>query len=325
MRQRLNGLFQQVRLGVRESASICWTLFKFMVPIMVIVRLLTVMEWIAPLSALLAPIVHILGLPSEMALVWMSALLTGIYGGITALNGVHLAIPLTTAQVTVLSVVMLFAHAFPVELAICSQSGFKVLPMFAIRFGVALVTGVILNLVLTWGQWLQGPAVSFWKAAEPKGWLSWAMGESVMLGKIFGIVLILVFSLKLFRYCGGVALLETLIRPLLRWLGLSVDAIPVLMVGMLLGISYGGGMIISEAKSEVLSGRDLVLSLVLMSLAHAVIEDTIVLHMAGASILGVLGVRVGVALLFVGVLAMALTHFPHRLRWFQKELGQDAK
>ena len=97
------------------------------------------------------------------------------------------------------------------------------------------------------------------------------------------------------------------------------------MVGMLLGISYGGGMIISEAKSGVLSGRDLVLSLVLMSLAHAVIEDTIVLHMAGASIWGVLGVRVGVALLCVGVLAMGLTRFPHRLRWFQKELGKDAK
>jgi spore maturation protein SpmB len=325
MRQVLNDLFRQIQLGVREAAAICGTLFKFMVPIMLIVRLLAVMEWISPLSALLAPFVHVLGLPSEMALVWMSALLTGIYGGIAALNGVHLAIPLTTAQVTVLSVVMLFAHAFPVELAICRQSGFKVLPMFAIRFGVALVTGVMLNLVLTWGQWLQGPAVSFWKAAEPKGWLSWAMGESVMLGKIFGIVLILVFSLKLFRYFGAVALLETLMRPLLRWLGLGVDTIPVLMVGMLLGISYGGGMIIREAKSGVLSGRDLVLSLVLMSLAHAVIEDTLVLHMAGASIWGVLGVRVGVALLVVGLFAMGLTRFPRSLRWFQKELGQDAK
>lgn len=312
-------LFRQIQLGVREAVQICWTLFRVMVPIIVIVRILTVMDWISPLAAVLAPFVHILGLPSEMALVWMSALLTGIYGGIAALNGVHLAIPLTAAQMTVLAVVMLFAHAFPVELAICRQSGFRVLPMFVIRFGVALVTGVLLNQVLVWGNWLQYPAVSFWKAAGPHGWTDWALGEVFMLGKIFGIVLLLVFFLKLFRYCGGVALLETLMRPLLRWIGLSVDAIPVLMVGMLLGISYGGGMIISEAKSGNLSGRDLALSLVLMSLAHAVIEDTLVLQMTGASIWGVLGVRVGVSLGVVGLLSVVWARYPRVLGWFQKE------
>ncbi len=313
-------LFRQIQLGVREACKICWTLFKFMVPIIIIVRVLTVMDWISPLSSLLAPFVWVLGLPSEMGLVWMSALLTGIYGGIAALNGVHLTVPLTAAQMTVLGVVMLFAHAFPVELAICRQSGFRVLPMFAIRFGVALFTGILLNLVLQWGNWLQYPAVSSWKASVPGGWGAWALGEGLMLGKIFGIVLILVFFLKLFRYCGGVALLETVIRPLLRWIGLSVDAIPVLMVGMLLGISYGGGMIISEAKSGTLSGRDLALSLVLMSLSHAVIEDTIVLQMTGASIWGVLGVRVGVSLMIVWGLSFLWTRFPHVLGWFQKEI-----
>jgi spore maturation protein SpmB len=296
-----------------------------MIPIILIVRLLTVFGLISPLSALLSPFVHILGLPSEISLVWMSALLTGIYGGIAALNGVQLLTPLTTAQVTVLSVVMLFAHAFPVELAICRQAGFKVIPLFLIRFGVALLTGMLLNAILTWGQWLQTPAVSFWTSSAPDGWIAWVRGESMMLTKIFGIVLLLVFFLKLFRYCGGVAIIETLMRPLLRWIGLSVDAIPVLMVGMLLGISYGGGLIIQEAKSGVLSGRDLAVSLVLMSLAHAVIEDTIVLHMTGASIWGVLFVRVGVAIFVVALLATLWTRFPRLLRYFQKEVQYVGK
>jgi spore maturation protein SpmB len=321
----LSQLRLQFRLGVREAVAICWTLFKVMIPIIVIVRVLTVMNWIAPLSALLAPFVQVLGLPSEMALVWMSALLTGIYGGIAVLNGVHLAVPLTTAQVTVLSVVMLFAHAFPIELTICKQSGFRFVPMFVIRFGVALLTGVLLNLVLNWGAWLQDPAVSFWSSSTPNGWLGWAHGEVLMLVKIFGIVLLLVFFLKLFRYLGGVAILETMMRPLLRFIGLSVDAIPVLMVGMLLGISYGGGLIINEAKSGVLSGRDLALSLVLMSLAHAVIEDTLILQMTGASIWGVLVVRVLVALVFVGVLAKLWTRFPRFLAWCQKEVPHVGK
>lgn len=321
----LNQIMLQVRMGFRETVTICWTLFKVMIPIILIVRVLTVMGWISPLSALLAPFVQVLGLPSEMALVWMSALLTGIYGGIAALNGVQLAMPLTTAQVTVLSVVMLFAHAFPVELAICKQSGFRLFPMLLIRFGMALCTGIVLNLVLTWGHWLQSPAVSFWSSSVPEGWLDWVRGEAMMLGKIFGIVLILVFFLKLFRYLGGVAILETLMRPLLRFIGLSVDAIPVLMVGMLLGISYGGGLIINEAKSGVLSGRDLALSLVLMSLAHAVIEDTLVLQMTGASIWGVLVLRVLVSLCFVGLLAKLLMQFPQCLGWFQKELSNARK
>ena len=146
-----------------------------------------------------------------------------------------------------------------------------------------------------------------------------------MLAKIFGIVLLLVFFLKLFRYIGGVAVLETLMRPLLRWIGLSVDAIPVLMVGLLLGISYGGGLIIKESRAGVLSGRDLALSLVLMSLAHAVIEDTLVLQMSGASIWGVLVVRVVVALLLVAVLSRIWTRFPSVLLCFQKEVKYVGK
>lgn len=312
-----------IQQGLRETGSICWTLFKFMLPISFIVRILTVLDWISPLAGVLSPFVRVLGLPSEMSLVWMSALLTGIYGGIAALSGVVLAEPLTVAQMTVLAVVMLFAHAFPVELAICRQSGFRVLPMFLIRFGMAMLIGSILNLVFVSGDWFQSPAVSFWAVPNSgvKTWEMWALGEGMMYGKIFLIVLTLVFFLRFFRYVGGVAILETLMRPLLRRIGLSVDAVPVLMVGILLGISYGGGLIVNEAKSGVLSGRDLALSLILMSLAHAVIEDTIVLQMTGASVVGILWVRVVASLTFVAILGVILRRRPTWVRFFQKEVG----
>jgi hypothetical protein len=57
---------------------------------------------------------------------------------------------------------------------------------------------------------------------------------------------------------------------------------------MTLGISYGGGLIIQETKSKLVSKKDAFLSLSLMGLTHSIIEDTILILSIGASFFGIL-------------------------------------
>ncbi len=65
-------------------------------------------------------------------------------------------------------------------------------------------------------------------------------------------------------------------------MGISKAATPITMVGVLLGLSYGGGLIIKEAQEGKMSSRDVVLSLSFMGICHGLIEDPLVMMAFGA-------------------------------------------
>ncbi|MBL6430494.1 MAG: hypothetical protein HPM95_01810 [Alphaproteobacteria bacterium] len=68
----------------------------------------------------LAPVMGLVDLPAEAGLIWAITLLTRLYGGVGAFVSLQPEMQLTVAQVSVLSSLMLFAHALPVEQAITS-------------------------------------------------------------------------------------------------------------------------------------------------------------------------------------------------------------
>jgi hypothetical protein len=98
--------------------------------------------------------------------------------------------------------------------------------------------------------------------------------------------------------------------PVLRLLGLSERAAPLTIVGMTLGITYGGGLIIKESRSGHLSTRDVFFSLALLSLCHSLIEDTFLMVAIGANVWGVLFPRMFFGLAVVFVLARVLGRLP---------------
>jgi hypothetical protein len=67
------------------------------------------------------------------------------------------------------------------------------------------------------------------------------------------------------------------------------------MIGMCMGIIYGSGLIIKAARDGTLGRRDIFGAVTLMGLAHAVIEDTILLMVLGANWIIVLVVRIVIA------------------------------
>ena len=64
------------------------------------------------------------------------------------------------------------------------------------------------------------------------------------------------FFMILLKKSGIIDRLNNLLEPALKVLGMSKNAAPITMIGMTLGLAYGGGLIIKEAKSGILSKKD---------------------------------------------------------------------
>lgn len=290
--------------ALQEAFQICWKLFRIMIPVMVVVKILVELGWVSYLAMPLRPAMQLVGLPAEMGLVWATAMLDSYYSSIVVLLSLSETVPLSVAQMTVLGSMILICHGLPVEVKIAQASGNRFVFQFLIRLVCAFCLGFILHQIYSAGQWLQEPNTIFWQQEGVKdlSLLGWALDQVRNLLAIFGIILLLVTLMRLLKFLRVIDLFNRLLTPLLKILNIGKEAGTLTIIGMTLGLSYGGGLIIHEARSGRADPRDVFASVTMMGLAHGLIEDTIVLAMLGAHLSGILLARVLFALIVVALL-----------------------
>lgn len=125
------------------------------------------------------------------------------------------------------------------------------------------------------------------------------------------IIVILVVVLDGLDRLGLTKRFTTAMMPLLKVSGLDAQVAPVTTVGVLLGLTYGGALIIEESSKQNFSARTRFLALSWLSLSHALIEDTLLMLALGADIWVVL---VGRVLLTMGLIAI-LARLTNRGAW----------
>ena len=309
---------------LRQALRTSLTLFRIIVPIAIGVRLLEMTGAIALLGQLLAPVMTVVGLPGSMGLVWATTLVTNIYGGMVVFAGVAPGAEMSVAQVTVLATMMLIAHAIPVEASIARQAGTSFRIMAALRVGGALVAGALLNLCYTLSGALQQPNQALWNPpARDPSWAGWALGEARNLVYIFLIILTLLIVMRVLERLGIITALTRLLQPVLRVLGISERAAPLAIIGMTLGLTYGGGLIIQEARAGHLSRFDVFCALALLGICHSFIEDTLLMVVIGGHLSGPLVWRPLFALIVPSRAAQLLRRLPEPFldRWFFSRRG----
>ena len=136
------------------------------------------------------------------------------------------------------------------------------------------------------------------------------MSSVVSLAATFVIIVALILLLDLFERTGITRRFTAAIMPLLRLSGLSRDLAPVTTVGVLLGLTYGGGLIIKEAQEKNFEPKMRVLALCWISLGHSLIEDTGLMLAVGADIWVILVLRVMLILLLIRLVALAMDTVP---------------
>ncbi len=288
---------------LKESLKISVVLFKIMIPIIIIVKLLKEFGAVKYVAWALAPVMETVGLPGSMGIVWATTMITNLYGGMVAFASLAGDNPLTVAQVTVLTSMMLIAHTLPIELRVAQKCGCRIVVMAVLRLGGAMIYGWLLNGIYNWCDCLQSANVLLLKPqADQLSLWAWARGEIVNLIFIFFIIFGLLVLMKLLKLLKIADLLDRLLRPILRPLGIGAGATNITVIGMTMGISYGGALIIHETASGNIHKKDIFFAMSLMGLSHSLIEDTLLMVVLGGHISGILVGRVLFALVSIWLL-----------------------
>lgn len=303
---------------LKDATTASMEMFKVMIPIIILVKILQEFGLIEYLAWPLTPIMGPLGLPAEMGLVWATALINNIYSGLIVFLSITADSPLSIAQSTVLSILILVAHGLPLESSIARKSGARFIFQCFIRILGAFILALIVHTLFDTTGILQEPATILFQANPLAGSAPslalWALDQGKNLLSIFGIILALLGIMRILHAIRLIALINWLLRPLLKLIGIGPKASAITVIGLTMGLSYGGGLIINETRNNSLAKEDIFYSLTLMGLCHSLIEDTLLLMLIGANFTSIFWGRLVFALVAMAGIVQIVRTLPVKVQ-----------
>ena len=276
----------------QETTKIFWILFKVILPIVIVIRALELIGAIPFLAKFLEPLTSFIGIDGSLGLVWMAAILVNIYAGLAAFASLQAIFDYSVAETTILGLIILIAHSLPIEVAIAKKSRISWIFNLSFRFINAIVAGKILNLIFTKYELFNEPNQSVLQVPnELVSNFEWATLQIQNFFIIFLIIFFIISTINVLKALGVWSLIINIMKIPLSYLGMSEKVANIILIGLTLGISFGGGFLIEESKKNNISKKDILLSLSFLSLCHSIIEDTILILLLGSHISGILFFR----------------------------------
>ena len=285
--------FQKVLTNIiQETSNIFWVLFKVILPVIIVIRALELLGVIPYLAKFLEPLTSFIGIDGSLGLVWMAAILVNIYAGMAAFASLQTIFDYTVAETTILGLIILIAHSLPIEVAIAQKSRVSGIFNLLFRFINAVIAGKILNYIFIKFDLFNEKNQSILEIPEKiTSNLDWLILQSKNFFIIFLIIFLIISTINILKFIGLWQFIINILRIPLSYLGMSEKVANIILIGLTLGISFGGGFLIEESKKNNISKRDILLSLSFLSLCHSIIEDTILILLLGSHISGILFFR----------------------------------
>ena len=276
-----------------DIKEICIPLYKILIPFVFIIKVLEISGAIEFTAKILEPLMSFVGLTPELGLVFVTAFLINIYAALVLFVNILPGIDVSVAEITILTTMILVAHNLPIECTICKAAGISVIYTASLRLISAFVLGFILKLVYFNFGFLTETFQTFFTVKPPpeNNWY-WFLDQFTTLVYIFFLVCLMATVLEILKIIGVEKLFEKVFMPPLRLFGIQKEAMNIIIVGMFIGIQFGGGMLIKEVKKGTIDKQSIFLSVSLLNLLHAMIEDTILMALVGGHISGILIARV---------------------------------
>lgn len=307
-------ILKSLLLKSQETLEIYWVLVRITVPISVITELLSRVGLIETVAPVFAPIMGLVGLPPELGLAWLTAMLVGIWGAVPLMFTLVPVSALSASDVTVFSALVLFAHGLPLEQKIIQKAGPGFVVTTILRVAGGLLYAFVLFHLLRATGWLSAPVDPTWvPVSTTPDWRQyfWSLAETMIMMLV--VLLALSWTLEILKVTKILGLMMKALEPILRLAGIRGEAGHLTAIGLLLGISYGAGLLIREARSGSISPRQIFLSCVFMGFAHSVIEDTLLMVSLGADIYSILAGRLIFAITATATIAFVLAAISDRL------------
>lgn len=309
-----------------DVLRIFWDLVKIMVPILLVVRVIELLGWISILGEAVSPIMTWFGLPGEMGLVLVTAMSSNLYAGMAIFYQLGGAEQLTIAQVSVLCSMMLVSHGLPIEAAIAKAVGAKLRFTLLLRIGGAMLFGFILHHSYTGLDVLQTPISTLWKPEHNESdWASWFLMQGQTFVAALIVIAVLTLIIRVLNFLGIERIIHFLLSPLLRLLGIGTKASNIIVVGLMLGLTFGGSILIRESKSGHIDNKDIFLTMAFLGLSHSLIEDTLLMLLLGADLFTVLWARLVFGIIIIALLARFMNRLSDKqYAWFYRNPNSNS-
>lgn len=263
-----------VQISLKTSLRSSWTILKLIVPIYILADLLLYYDLLSLITFIFKPLVTLLGLPQEAALSIVSGLFLNLY------TAIAFAAPLGLGakEWTVLAVFLGIAHALLVETEIMKRLGLSRIYSILLRLSIGLSVG-ILTSQLPQGLFTQRSEQATVASSDHPLYhsllelLQNSFYESLSLSvKVIILVTTLIFFLDYIKSL-----------PLINKHSQKVNSGFSILVGVILGITYGAGILIAEYEKGFLQKREILFIGTYLMICHAIIEDTLLFVIFGAN------------------------------------------
>lgn len=133
-----------LKRGLHKGLSTTWVLAKVVVPIYVAVTFLSFTPMLNKIADACAPFMKYVGLPGEASLAIVMGNVINLYAALGVMATLHL----NPRETTIIAMMLLFSHTIFVESAVAGKCGINPWFVGIGRFVLAVLAGVILNLLL---------------------------------------------------------------------------------------------------------------------------------------------------------------------------------
>ncbi len=256
-----------------------WLIIKLVIPIYILADLLLYYGLLSKISFIFEPITKLLHLPPEAALSIVSGMFLNLYAAIS------FAAPLglSPSEWTILAIFLGVCHSLLIENAIMAKVGLPNYISYILRVGGGLIVAYSATFFVNGNS-----AKSVAKELSKRDFSSIYdllmhsfYNASILALKIIAIITVLIFVMDF-------------IKSKLKHKNVSTPF--ALGTGILLGITYGAGILINESKS--MSKKDIIFVAVFLSILHSVIEDPLLFVIYGASFTQIVTFRLIWAIIF---------------------------
>ena len=264
---------QIARTTIKRTIDTSLFLIKIMVPVSLLVALLGWSGLLEKISVVLHPLMRLLGLPGEAALVYISGALLNNYSAIAVMSSMNLSLH----HAIILAVMCLISHNLIVETAVMKSIGSSGTKMVILRVGVAFLAGFILNLILPSSfseiQLFHTTAVAhspFWPMIG-----AWAISTLKLIGRIILYLLVLMLAETLLEQFNLMERLSRWLGWLMRIFGLQPSMSFLWIVINIVGYAYGAGIIKAARDEGRMTAKEGDLFNHHAAISHSLLEDTV--------------------------------------------------
>jgi len=297
MRKTTTRFTDPIRRAIKPAIKTILWLLSIMVPVSFAVTLLQHWGALDYMAQALEPVCRLFGLRGEAALVIVTTAVMNIYSGIAVIQ----SIPFTEREICIMALMGLIAHNLIIETTVQMKTGSNGLRMLCLRLAGAAAGGLFLNWALPANDTVAMHGVA--SGHQPFFLLmqNWLTGTLWLTFKLVCIVVSLNILQRILEEFGVMSILARWVSPLLRPMGLPINAAFLWIVAYVVGLAYGAAILIEHRKENKISAEDADLLNHHIALSHSLLEDTALYLAIGVGLGWITLPRIALAMMAVWV------------------------